>query len=106
MDDFGKQVFLKASFDGAIIGSVRAYTEQDTCFIGRLIVHPNFQNQGIGTMLMDEIERCFSSARRFELFTGEKSERNIRLYRKLGYQAFERERITSDLTIVYMEKQV
>ncbi len=106
MDDFRKEVFLKVSFDGAIIGSVRAYTEQDTCFIGQLIVHPNFQNQGIGTMLMNEIERCYSSARRFELFTGEKSERNIRLYRKLGYQAFGRERITNDLTIVYMEKRV
>jgi len=44
--------------------------------------------------------------RRFELLTREGSKCNIHLYRKLYYQAFGRERITSDLTIMYMEKRV
>lgn len=58
--DFESQVFLKASVDRRIIGSVRARTRQETCLIGRLIVHPDFQNHGIGTKLMTEIERYFS----------------------------------------------
>ena len=102
--DFESHVFLKASSDRRIIGSVRAHTRKETCLIGRLIVHPDFQNQGIGTKLMTEIERYFSGTTRFELFTGHKSERNIRLYQKLGYKIFRNERITSDLTLIYLEK--
>ena len=69
--DFESHVFLKASVDRRIIGSVRAHTRQETCLIGRLIVHPDFQNQDIGTKLIAEIERYFSNiVMRFELFTG------------------------------------
>ncbi|HEX2068086.1 MAG TPA: hypothetical protein VHF08_05255 [Nitrososphaeraceae archaeon] len=38
--DFLQQVFLKAVEDGDIIGSVRAYLDKGTVFIGRLIVEP------------------------------------------------------------------
>jgi len=102
--DFENQTFLKVLVDGKIIGSVRAYMINETCFIGRLIVHPDFQNRGIGTRLMNEIESYFSKARRFELFTGYKSERNIYLYQKLGYQIFKREKVNKNLELVYMEK--
>ncbi|HIE32132.1 MAG TPA: GNAT family N-acetyltransferase [Methanosarcinales archaeon] len=103
--EFENWTFLKALAVGKIIGSVRACMHQETCMIGRLIVHPDFQNQGIGTMLMNEIERCFlPQSIRFELFTGHRSKRNIHLYRKLGYSEFKDERVTEDLTLVYMEK--
>jgi GNAT superfamily N-acetyltransferase len=55
-EDFKKQVFLKAMVDGRIVGSVRAFAKDGTAFIGRLIVHPDLQNGGIGTELMGEIE--------------------------------------------------
>lgn len=71
---------------------------EGSCFIGRLIVHPDFQNRGIGTGLMNKIERRFRDSARFELFTGHKSEGNIRLYRKLGYSIFKREPINDRLT--------
>lgn len=102
--DIEAQVVLKASIDGRIIGSVRAAMRQGTCFIGRLIVHPDFQNRGIGTRLMNEIEKTFAQAKRFELFTGNRSERNIHLYRKLGYRIFKSEELTEDVTLVFMEK--
>jgi len=102
--DFRSQVFLKALEDGAIVGSVRARMDHDTCMIGKLIVHPDRQNRGIGTKLMNDIEGCFNQAGRFELFTGHKSERNLHLYRKLGYRVFRNEKISEKLTIVYMEK--
>ncbi len=102
--DFVNQIFLKALIDGRIAGSVRAFMKEETCFIGRLIVHPGFQNQGIGTQLMKEIEKYFSQAKRFELFTGYRSERNIYLYQKLGYQIFRTETVTQDLQLFYMEK--
>ena len=102
--DFQKHTFLKATVDGRIVGSVRGQVRDETCFIGRLIVHPDFQNQGIGTRLMAEIERHFGQAQRYELFTGQKSERNLYLYQKLGYRIFRTEQLTDKVRLVYLEK--
>ncbi|MFC2050273.1 GNAT family N-acetyltransferase [Chloroflexota bacterium] len=102
--DFEKQVFLKAIFNGRIIGSVRAFSDEETCKIGRLIVHPDFQNQGIGAALMNELENMFSSSKRFGLFTGHKSQRNIYLYQKLGYKIFKTEEVNNKINLVYLEK--
>lgn len=103
-EQFSNYTFLKAIQDGNIIGSVRAYVENSTCYIGRLIVQPDAQGRGIGTELMYEIERVFSECKRYELFTGDKSEKNIRFYERLGYQIFETERVSDKLTLVFMEK--
>ena len=103
--DLREWVVLKALLGDRIVGSVRARMEQGTCSIGRLIVHPDVQNQGIGTRLMGEIEALHDQAERFELFTGHRSERNLYLYRKLGYKEFKRERITDALTLVFLEKR-
>ncbi len=104
-DDFRRQLFLKATIDGRIIGSVRAFAEKETCFIGRLIVHPDFQNLGIGTKLMNEIESLFMICKRFELFTGDRSEKNLYLYKKIGYEIFKTEKM-DDITLVYLEKTI
>ena len=31
-----------------VVGSVRAYVKDDICYISRLVVLPEYQNQGIG----------------------------------------------------------
>jgi ribosomal protein S18 acetylase RimI-like enzyme len=104
-EDFKNQLFLKAVLGGRSIGSVRACSKERTCYIGRLIVHPDFQNRGIGTRLMNDIERIFNGCKRFELFTGDKSERNLRLYQKLGYRIFKTSKITDQTNIVSLEKK-
>ena len=38
------------------------------CHIGKLIVHPDFQNKGIGRELMTEIERLFPHCHKFSLY--------------------------------------
>ena len=60
--EFDHQIFLKALIEGRIIGSVRAFQTQETCHIGRLAVHPDFQNWGIGSQPMNEIEGAFQKA--------------------------------------------
>ncbi len=102
--DFKRQLFLKVSIDGAIIGSVRGYLEKDTCYAGRLVVNPDFENRGIGSRLMRALEAEFKQAKRYELFTGHRNERNLYLYHKLGYKAFKSEPANEKLTIVYLEK--
>ncbi len=49
-------------------------------------------------------EENFNSAKRFELFSGQKSIKNIFLYRKLGYSEFKRIAVNDLLTMVYLEK--
>ena len=102
--EIADKVFLKTQIEDKIIGSVRGYQTGTTCYIERLIVHPEYQGQGIGTTLMAQIELWFSPALRFELFTGHKSERNIYLYERLGYQIFNSHRINENLSFVFMEK--
>ena len=97
--DFPRKTFLQASVPGAIVGSVRGFQEGSTCFIERLIVRPDFQKRGIGKLLMESLEKAFPKAQRFELFTGDRSAGNIRLYEKLGYRIFKHEGI-----LVFMEK--
>jgi ribosomal protein S18 acetylase RimI-like enzyme len=102
--EFTTKTVSKAVLNGQLVGSVRAWEQGGTCYIERLIVHPEFQDHGIGTKLMHDIENCFPETKRFELFTGHKSERNINLYRKLGYQVFAHQRINDNLSFIYMEK--
>ncbi len=102
--DFADKTVLKAQIKNVVVGSVRGFQHAETCHIERLIVHPDFQGQGIGTALMENIETHFSHAQRFELFTGYRSTRNIRLYQRLGYAILKTERINETLSFVYLEK--
>ncbi|OGS35354.1 MAG: GNAT family N-acetyltransferase [Elusimicrobia bacterium RIFOXYB2_FULL_49_7] len=101
---FTSSVFIKAVDNNQIIGSVRAYEKEGTCYIGRLIVHPDHQKQGIGTKLMHEIEKIFIKSTRFELFTGSKSKKNIRFYEKRGYIMFKIDKINDKVNLMFMEK--
>ncbi|MGD9126169.1 MAG: GNAT family N-acetyltransferase [Planctomycetia bacterium] len=103
--EFERQVFFKAVVDSRIIASARAMPEDGTCYISRVIVHPDLQNRGLGAQLMNRVEARFPDAARFELFTSEKNERNLRFYTKLGYREFKRvPRETDQTELVYMEK--
>jgi ech hydrogenase subunit C len=105
--DFSDKVFLKAEIEGVIVGSVRAYVRGDTCHIGRLIVNPLYQNLGIGKKLLTCIERKFAEfdgVKRFEVFTGQKSKRNLYFYQRLGYKAFKSAKVSEVRERVYMEK--
>lgn len=104
VSEFGGKRFLKAVADGQLVGSVRGELRNGTCEIGRLIVHPDWQNRGIGSRLLQAVETDFQEADRFELFTGERSERNLYLYRKMGYREFKREPLNERVTLVYLEK--
>lgn len=101
---FGDYLILKYIEDGELVGSVRAFQKDGTCHIGKLMVHPDFQIKGIGKALMKEIESRFNTER-FELFTGSKSEKNIRFYEKLGYAGFKTEKLEREETLfIFMEK--
>lgn len=102
--EFADAVVLKAVAAGVIVGSVRARRVGDTWQIGRLVVHPDFQGQGLGTRLMRAIERESGDSRKLELFTGHRSAGNIRLYERLGYVRSREQVLSPAVTLVFMEK--
>jgi len=102
--EFRHQIFLKVELDDVIIGSVRTFLEGKTCYIGKLIVHPKNQNNGIGKKLLQAAEKQFPDAERYELFTGQKSKRNLYIYEKNGYQIFKNIKISEKLSMVFLEK--
>ncbi len=101
---FATNLILKAVVDGRIVGSIRALTQDGTCRIGRVAVHPDFQKRGIATKLIREIERLAPPCERFELYTGEKSFNTIRLYERLGYKKFKVEAPADNAKLVFLEK--
>ncbi|MDK9707436.1 MAG: GNAT family N-acetyltransferase [Desulforhopalus sp.] len=104
ISEFNHQVILKFKLEKRIIGSVRCYLEKGTCYIGKLIVHPDYQNLGIGTKLLRAAECQFQHAERYELFTGEMSKRNLHIYEKNGYRVFYSKIISQKLTLLFLEK--
>lgn len=104
IEEFFTSVVLKAVVEGQLVGSVRARINHDTCEIGRLVVHPAFQRRGIGSRLLKTIENQCSVVARFELFTGSKSESNIRLYQRAGYQVTRTQSLSPAVSITYLEK--
>jgi ribosomal protein S18 acetylase RimI-like enzyme len=104
-DEFNNGAILKASVADTIVGSVRAYNNNDTCYINKLIVLPDYQNKGIGKALMNEIENQFKNiVKRYELFTGSRDPRNLYLYKQLGYKSFKTEKCNNEISYIYMEK--
>ena len=60
--EYQSGTILKVSDEnGGIIGSVRAHVMDGTVYIGKLIVHPQKQGQGIGTKLLLAIERSIQT---------------------------------------------
>ena len=104
IEEYNKGIILKMINDNdEIIGSVRAYEDNGTVYIGKLMVHPDYRGKGYGSTLLSRIEECFPGMR-YELFTSTRSVDNIRLYSKLGYKTFDEKKIDDELTFVYMEK--
>ena len=96
---------LKAVQNGSIVGSVRGHMDGHTCEIGRLFVAPAVRRQGFGSLLLQAIEQKFPHATQYRLFTGHKSESNIRLYRHHGYEVTDFGQISAGVQLVTMYKQ-
>jgi GNAT superfamily N-acetyltransferase len=105
---FASKKFLKVVHQGEIVGSVRAIQTEEpdaACRVERLVVHPDHRGRGIGTALLRRIEEVHPDARRFELFTGHKSLKNLRLYEGIGYRRMREERANDKVTLVFLEKR-
>lgn len=88
-----------------IVGSVRSRLAAGTCHIGRLCVAPDLQGRGIGSALLRAVEAAHAGrADRYALFTGYRSEGNLRLYARLGYVETGRDADPAGITLVHLGK--
>jgi GNAT superfamily N-acetyltransferase len=72
---------------GRLVGSARGRLDGDVWHIGRLMAAPDLQGRGIGRQLLAHIEQVAPpEAASYSLFTGSRSEANLRRYRRAGYR--------------------
>jgi ribosomal protein S18 acetylase RimI-like enzyme len=106
--ELGQGRVLVARLGAEVVGSVRGIVDEDgTARIAKLIVHPRLQRHGLGGRLLGAIENRLAgelAAKRYRLFTGHRSEGNLRLYRKYGYAPVSTEQISRRLSLVTLEK--
>ncbi|MFE2044854.1 GNAT family N-acetyltransferase [Streptomyces sp. NPDC059477] len=103
----GDCVFV-ARLGDEVIGAVRGAAHEDgSAAIGRLCVHPRLQGHGIGARLLKAAESALADrhgTKRFRLHTGHRSEGNLRLYRKVGYETVGTEKGKDGVPMVILEK--
>jgi GNAT superfamily N-acetyltransferase len=98
---------LKAVVGGRIVAAGRGRVEGGTLLLGRFAVAPDMQRQGLGARLIAALEATAGpGVGRFELFTGMKSEHQLRLYKRCGYSEFRRAPGLPGVELVYLEKGV
>jgi ribosomal protein S18 acetylase RimI-like enzyme len=88
---------------GRLVAAVRFRLTDDTLHIGRLAVAPDRQGRGLGNLLLAAAEEAWP-AHRAVLFTGHRSEGNLRLYERRGYREVRREPVRPGLSLVHLEK--
>ena len=104
LESFKKCVVLKLIIDNTIAGSIRAYLENNICFVQKLIIRTKFQGKGYSYLLLEAIEKHFKEASEYQLFTGYLSHKNLHIYKKMGYEEFKREKDSESVTFVFMRK--
>jgi N-acetylglutamate synthase-like GNAT family acetyltransferase len=105
LKEYTHKTIYKLEKNGRIIASVRCAAKDEVLHIERLVVDPEYQNQGIGASIMKEIENLYSNTVKiYTLFTCHKIEMNLHLFKKLGYTEIKTEWFSEDYALVYMEK--
>ena len=90
---------------GRLVGAVRTREDDGVLHVGRLTVAPDRQGAGIGGRLLAAVETA-APAHRVALFTGHRSEGNLRLYARCGYVEVRREPVHERLVLVHLEKEL
>lgn len=91
-----------------VVGTVRGrITEDGAASIGKLCVHPRLQGHGIGARLLRAAEAALAEergAKTFRLFAGHRSEGNLRLYRRVGYETVGTSKGDDGVPMIVLEK--
>ncbi|MCC6496127.1 MAG: GNAT family N-acetyltransferase [Propionibacteriaceae bacterium] len=101
--DLGRCRGLVAIAGDRLVGSVRVRVDGSTLHIGRLAVAPDQQGRGLGALLLARAEEV-APATEALLFTGHRSDSNLRLYERAGYTEQRRVPFDDRVTLVHLRK--
>jgi ribosomal protein S18 acetylase RimI-like enzyme len=104
-DELAHSACLAALTGSRLVGAVRSHERDGVLHVGRLTVAPDLQGRGIGTRLLLAAEQS-TALPRAALFTGARSDANLRLYRRHGYVETARERVRPGLELVHLVKEL
>ncbi|MFH8341538.1 GNAT family N-acetyltransferase [Streptomyces sp. AM6-12] len=106
--EIGVDSVFVARLGDEVVGAVRGRIAEDgSAAITRLCVHPRLQGHGIGARLLRAAEAELAGQRGATLFrlqTGHRSEGNLRLYRRAGYEPVGRVWGTDGVELIVLEK--
>jgi len=99
---------LVARSHGRLVGSVRGdETDDGAWYVGRLMVAPDLQGQGVGSRLMTEIESWApAGCSLIRLLTGARSAPNLAFYTRRGYVEVSRDVRGERVEVVLREKRL
>lgn len=80
-----KHLFSYFNDGGIMVGGAILFPSFDEIYIGRIFISPKYHRKGYGISLMNDVEKMFSSVKRFKLDTPTKNIRTNSFYKKLGY---------------------
>lgn len=85
--------YYKMVHELRIIGGMIVFAQKNGRYeLGRIFIHPDYQNQGIGAQAIRFLEAAYPQARQWTLSTPEWNMRNRHFYEKMGYVMIGRER--------------
>lgn len=100
------QTALVARDAGTIIGTIRGIVDGRACTVRALVVDPAYQGRGVGSALLDALERTLTDVARFDLTTNTLMEGNVPFYERRGYKVVELTRHSARVTLAQMSKTV
>lgn len=100
------QTALVARDDGKVIGSIRGIVKGRVCTVRALAVDPANQGRGVGSSLLNALERTLPDVAQFDLTTNTVMESNVSFYERHGYRVNELTRHSELVTLAQMTKVV
>jgi ribosomal protein S18 acetylase RimI-like enzyme len=95
--------------DERLAGMIACEPEGTALCISRVVVHPDFFRQGIGRLLVTELEavaRENSSVDRLRVMTGVDNAPAVKLYRSLGFVDTDVREVAPGVQAVFLEKSL
>lgn len=101
-----EETFYGYRREGILVGIISYKIHEKTLDIHRVAVHPNYFNQGIATVMLEEIENIVEAIDRIIVSTGKENYPACKLYEKSGYKLIGEMEVVDGLKMVVFEKKI